>query len=175
MHSKFGCHAVIFKWVWISYKSILVYINNHPCKNFTEISQSRRDRRDLGELAMILARFQNIAPRKVARGEIARSARSRRDNHHLGDISKYRVEISTPRQSRNAISPHQTRSWRDNRDLGAISKYHAEISSENEKLVRQTSLRRDSHNLGVDSRDLGDFMSRFLLLQRRDCLDLCEI
>ena len=116
---------------------------DYPCKNLTEISarsrQSRRDRRDLGEIATISARFQNIAPRKVARGEIAaisprscqdRSARSRRDNHHLGEIVKFRVEISTPRRDRNAISPHQTRLWRDNRDLGAISKYRAEISSE---------------------------------------------
>ena len=110
-------------------------VHLNPCKNLTEISaRSRQSRRDLGEIATISARFQNISPRKIVRGEIAailpRSARSRRDNHHLGEISKYRVEISTPRRDRNAISPRQTRSWLDNRDLGAISKYRAEISSD---------------------------------------------
>ena len=142
--------------------------NKYPCKNLTEISARSRDR------------AEKSSPR-WDRGNLAEIAR--RDNHHLGEISKYRVEISTSRRDRNAISPHQTRSWRDNRDLGAISKYRAEISSEKwdcntispRQTSSRTSSRRDSHNLGADSHDLGDFMSRFLLLQRRDCLDLCQI
>ena len=78
---------------------LYMHVNGHalcmhvnPCKNLTEISarsrQSRRDWRDLGEIATISARFQNIAPRKVTRGEIAAiSPRSRQDRRDLGEIT----------------------------------------------------------------------------------------
>ena len=108
-----------------------------------------RDRRDLGEITTISATFRNIASRYLPRGKVV--TRSHRTKPH-GEITatSARFQNITPR-------------------------YLARMRLQFTISPQQTSSRRDSHNLGADSRDLGDFMSRFLLLQRRDCLDLCEI
>ena len=166
--------------------------NYDPCKNFTEIlarsRQSRRDRRDLGEIASISARFQNIAPRKVARGEIAAiSPRSRLDRQDLREITTISARfrnIASRYLPRGEIVTRSRHAKPVRGEITAISALFQNITPRylarsepdcNTISPRQTSSRRDSHNLGADSRDLGDFMSRFLLLQRRDCLDLCKI
>ena len=64
------------------------YTRKHTMTSFTQelslvkiLPRSQRDRRDLGEIATLSVRFQNIAPRKVAR------ARSHRSKPVLGEIT----------------------------------------------------------------------------------------